>query len=230
MARLSYFQIMLVVAPAICSMVCTLFVVMMLADYPKSNQRKNKIVVATLFLTVTALWLAGLALERPPAATRIALGVAAVVVPASQIVATHRLARRCAAEHRAAAMKPSRVRKSPKDAKTKNETTPNLSHKLTTHKLESHFMLTRPYLNPDYRLTDLAEEMDINRSDMSAFINRTYGMGFKRYINQWRLIEYDRMIALPSNKLKNPYRLIKMAGFSDPRHYHRVVRQEKQKP
>jgi AraC-like DNA-binding protein len=229
MAHTSYFQIMLMVAPALCSMACTLFVVMMLADYPKSKQRKNKIVVAALFLITTLLWLAGLALEQPGFATRFVLGVAAVVVPTSQIVATHRLARRAATERAAAAVaKPTPVVKSPKEDKTKNEPAPNLSHKLSTNKLEGYFLLQRPYLNPDYRLTDLANAMNVNSSDMSAFINRTYGMGFKRYINQWRLIEYDKMMALPSNRLKNPYRLIKMAGFTDPRHYHRVVRQEKQ--
>ncbi len=98
---------------------------------------------------------------------------------------------------------------------------------LTRQRIEEYFHRNRPWLAPDFKLTDLAVAMGVNRSEISAFINQTFGMGFKRYVNRWRLAEYERLMNMPSNDLKNPYKIVVMAGFSDTRHYHRVVEMEK---
>jgi AraC-like DNA-binding protein len=104
----------------------------------------------------------------------------------------------------------------------------SMRSKLTAQALDEYFKLKRPYLDPEFRLTDLAEATGVSRTELSTFINSTLGMNFKRYVNRWRLAEYERLMSLPSNELKNPYRILPLAGFSDSRHYNRAVEQEKE--
>ncbi len=92
--------------------------------------------------------------------------------------------------------------------------------------LENYFHVKRPYTDPGFKLTDLAGAMGVNRSQISGFINREYGMNFKRYVNRWRIKEFQRLMALPSNERKNPYKILPLAGFSDSRHYQRALQTE----
>jgi len=96
------------------------------------------------------------------------------------------------------------------------------SGKLTRHRLNVYFRKQKPYLQADYKMIDLAEAMDVNRSVLSAFINRNYGMNFNRFVNQWRLKELKRLQALPSNKSKSVMRLVTKVGFADLRQYFRA--------
>ncbi|MFR1292098.1 MAG: hypothetical protein ACLSB7_07785 [Parabacteroides distasonis] len=52
---------------------------------------------------------------------------------------------------------------------------------------------TQAFLRPGYKMTDLVEDLDVNRTVLSAFINQTYGMNFNRYLNRFRLRELDRL-------------------------------------
>ncbi len=70
---------------------------------------------------------------------------------------------------------------------------------LTRKRFDAWMREQKPYLDPSYKLTDLAEAMGINRSYVSRFINRTYGVNFNRYMNRLRLKEVERLVALPSN-------------------------------
>ena len=72
----------------------------------------------------------------------------------------------------------------------------------------------------------MAEVMGVNRTIMSNFINQTYGMNFRRYLNQWRIKEYQILIEQPSNERKNPYQVMVMAGFKDSRHFQRAIQLE----
>lgn len=92
--------------------------------------------------------------------------------------------------------------------------------------LEDYFYSQKPYLDPEFSLEDLAEAMNVKRTKMSSFINSEFNMNFKRYVNRWRLHEYQRLMSLPSNEQKNPYKILPMAGFTDPRHYRRVLQLE----
>lgn len=73
----------------------------------------------------------------------------------------------------------------------------------------------------------MAEAMGVNRTVMSNFINQTYGMNFNRYLNRWRIEEYQILMALPSNERKNPYQVMVMSGFKDSRHFQRAIQVEK---
>ena len=72
----------------------------------------------------------------------------------------------------------------------------------------------------------MAEAMGVNRTVMSNFINQTYGMNFRRYLNLWRIKEYQGLIVHSSNEHKNPYQVMAMAGFKDSRHFLRAIQLE----
>ena len=56
-------------------------------------------------------------------------------------------------------------------------------------KLERFFMEYKPFLNTQYSLEQLVSDIHIPRYILSTFINREYGMGFREYINRYR-VEY----------------------------------------
>lgn len=91
---------------------------------------------------------------------------------------------------------------------------------------ENYLSQKKPYLDPDFKLTDMAEAMGVNRTVMSNFINQTYGMNFRRYLNLWRIKEYQGLIVHSSNEHKNPYQVMAMAGFKDSRHFLRAIQLE----
>ena len=91
--------------------------------------------------------------------------------------------------------------------------------KISRQRLENYFRSEKPHLNPAYRIADLVEAMDVNRTVLSAFINRTYGVSFPRYLNRWRLRELEQLRALSANKGKSISSLIGKTGFTAYRHY-----------
>jgi hypothetical protein len=96
------------------------------------------------------------------------------------------------------------------------------SGKLTRRRLGAYFHKQKPYLQGNFKITDLAEAMDVNRSVISAFINKNYGVNFNRFVNSYRLKELERLQALPFNKGKSLAGLVKKAGFADLRQYFRA--------
>ncbi len=247
-----YFQAMTFIAPALCSTVCALFVGLLMSDRRNSRERGTRSLILIMFVILSLLWFSPVLSGWRPASTarRVALTVAALVLPAAQLWLTWRMIRRTRPlshlNHPTAprldtwsdpdpdanpadlAYPTDATATSSSTATTPHPVPPRPGHgELTRRKIEEYFAHHRPWLDPDFKLTDLADAMGVNRSEMSSFVNRTFGAGFKRYVNRWRLAEYERLMALPSGELKNPYRVIKMAGFSDARHYHRVIEQEK---
>lgn len=78
----------------------------------------------------------------------------------------------------------------------------NTRGRLTSKALENYMSQKKPYLDPDFKLTDMAEAMGVNRTVMSNFINQTYGKNFNCYLNLWRIEEYQILMAHPSNERK----------------------------
>jgi AraC-like DNA-binding protein len=68
--------------------------------------------------------------------------------------------------------------------------------------------------------------MDVNRTVVSSFINREYGMNFNRFVNRWRLAEIDRLAELSVNGTRYASKLFAHAGFSEPQQYYRAVAAE----
>ena len=95
--------------------------------------------------------------------------------------------------------------------------------KLVRSRFESYFREKKPYLDSSCKIADLVEVFDVNRSVISAFINKTYGMNFNCYLNHWRIKELDRLRSLPSNHGKSVGALIERAGFDNYRTYLRAA-------
>jgi AraC-like DNA-binding protein len=55
--------------------------------------------------------------------------------------------------------------------------------------VENYFNLNKPFLNTHYTLDHLATDLKVRRYILSAFINREYNMGFREFLNRYR-IEY----------------------------------------
>jgi AraC-like DNA-binding protein len=62
----------------------------------------------------------------------------------------------------------------------------NLMYK---EKIDAHFKENVPFLNPDYSLNDLVDEIKVPRHLLSSFINQEYGLGFRKFLNRKR-VEY----------------------------------------
>ena len=84
----------------------------------------------------------------------------------------------------------------------------------------------KPYLDPKLRITDMAAELKTNRTYLSGFINREYGMNFSRLINRLRLQELDRLRLSARYTGRDNMELVLKAGFGNYRNYLRVKKEE----
>lgn len=91
-------------------------------------------------------------------------------------------------------------------------------------KFEKYMREHRPYLNPELRITDLIPACCTNRTHLSQFINREFGMNFSRYINMLRLQEMEALRRDRSCGLLSDVERACMAGFGSFRAYIRVKR------
>ncbi|GAE84224.1 AraC family transcriptional regulator [Bacteroides reticulotermitis] len=79
---------------------------------------------------------------------------------------------------------------------------------------ESYMCIEKPYLDFALKITDLILPLMTNRSYLSAFINKEYGMNFSRYINTLRLNELKRLQADPEYHDFSEKELVLKVGFS----------------
>lgn len=91
---------------------------------------------------------------------------------------------------------------------------------------ERYMREKKPYLDPKLRITDLAKCLKTNRTNLSGFINKEYGMNFCRLINRYRLQELDHLCSLPSSATKAKIKLVLAAGFVNYRSYRRAKSEE----
>lgn len=96
---------------------------------------------------------------------------------------------------------------------------------LTREYFEEYINKRCPHLNPDLKITDLVNDLQVNRTYISGFINREYDMNFSRFINQCRLNEYQRMLSDPALKDKSKEELIILAGFSSYRYFRKLEKE-----
>ena len=112
------------------------------------------------------------------------------------------------------------------EVESSNEKQSRLSKKA----LEQYFREKKPFLNPELKITDLVVELNTNRTYLSTFINQEYGMNFSRFINSWRLMEYEKMSSASDNALLTNKERAFSAGFSDYRSYLRIKREYDKEP
>lgn len=93
---------------------------------------------------------------------------------------------------------------------------------LDRKEFERYFRKHKPYLKPDLTINELAAQLQSNRTYVSKFINRVYGMNFNSYLNYCRLHELARLQSLSINKGRSTASLIQEAGFGNYRSYMRA--------
>ena len=72
----------------------------------------------------------------------------------------------------------------------------------------------KPYLNKDFRLTDLMQVLPLNRTYLSQFINAEYGCNFYQLVTTYRINEAKRLMCeYPELKMKE---IAEQSGFSSP--------------
>ena len=98
---------------------------------------------------------------------------------------------------------------------------------LTKSNFEAFMRKTKPYLNPHLRITDLTHILKTNRSYLSEFINRKYGMNFSHYINSLRVQELENLMEEQNTKNINEKKLIESAGFNNYNDYRKFVEKKK---
>ena len=90
--------------------------------------------------------------------------------------------------------------------------------------LEAWLDKEKPYLNPDFQLTDLRQVLPLNRTYLSQFINAEYGCTFYQFVNRRRIDEAKRM------KTEHPewtmQDISQRCGFSSARVFYRTFARE----
>ncbi|WP_426482141.1 hypothetical protein [Chryseobacterium sp. R2ACT005] len=109
------------------------------------------------------------------------------------------------------------------------QTVTNTSLLLTKEELEQYYEDSKPHLNAGFKMQDLAAHFETNRTYLSGFINKTFGVNFSQYNNLWRLKELECLQRNPEHKDKNQEELALMAGFSNPRSYWRAKKAAEEK-
>ena len=100
---------------------------------------------------------------------------------------------------------------------------------LGRQRVEEYFENKKPYLNPEFKITDMARDLVSNRTYISAFINREYCMNFNRFVNNYRLKEVERLQseAVQKKQKISSLDIVINAGFSNYRSYFRVKKMVK---
>ena len=96
---------------------------------------------------------------------------------------------------------------------------------LSRDSFDTFMKVEKPYLNPDLRITDLVDMLHLNRTYISSFINREYGVNFSVFINRCRLMEYSALKEMPEYSKMNKSELAELAGFNSFRSFQRTKKE-----
>jgi AraC-like DNA-binding protein len=110
------------------------------------------------------------------------------------------------------------------DRENKNADTVETKKELSKIEFETILKQCKPFQKPNLKITELAELAGINRTYMSSFINKEYGINFSRFINILRLEEYNELRSDIRNKNKSNTELVEKAGFGSYRSYNRFLK------
>ena len=112
-----------------------------------------------------------------------------------------------------------RLRSTAVEEEEKEETNPaNAAYRAT---LEAWLEKEKPYLNPDFQLTDLRQVLPLNRTYLSQFINAEYGCSFYHWVNSLRIAEAKRLLTEhPELKIQD---VAGLCGFSNQKVLWRTV-------
>lgn len=92
----------------------------------------------------------------------------------------------------------------------------------TNWKINLIAILGRSYTDANLSLSSVALEVAKNEKSISKFLQNEYGLSFKQYLNNIRLEEAKRLIAIHELSLKE---IAYMVGYGSSNHFTRVFKQ-----
>ncbi len=101
-------------------------------------------------------------------------------------------------------------------------TTPSLNVNIDRERFEGYIQKEKPYLNPEFRIADLAQDIGSNRTYVSMFIKSTFGTNFSGYLNTLRLEEFDRIATSGGMANTTKADIASEAGFGTYKSYMRA--------
>ena len=90
--------------------------------------------------------------------------------------------------------------------------------------LEAWMANDKPYLNPDFRLTDLMQVLPMNRTYLSKFISTEYGCTFYQFVTRYRIEEAQRLMKEQPDLFVQE--VSEQCGFSSPTVFGRTFSRE----
>jgi AraC-like DNA-binding protein len=83
----------------------------------------------------------------------------------------------------------------------------------------------KPYLNPDFSLQALSDDLNVSRHQLSSTINARQKMNFYEFVNSYRIQEVKELMNDPANRNQNNYELAFEAGFNSKATFYRIFKQ-----
>lgn len=106
-----------------------------------------------------------------------------------------------------------------------NEARPTYTQE-QVQRLIRHMASTRPYLNNQLKIDELAHQVSIAPKSLSNLINREFDMNFFEYINSYRLKEVQAYLALPELEDQSIIELAFRAGYNSKTSFNRQFKIE----
>ena len=73
----------------------------------------------------------------------------------------------------------------------------------------------RPYLQKQYHIKDMADELEVPVHQLSAFLNQVLGMRFNDYMNKHRVSYCEQLILADATRTHNLTELVDQCGFNN---------------
>lgn len=93
------------------------------------------------------------------------------------------------------------------------------------NKLLDYMNESKPYLNPDFSLQALSDDLYVSRHQLSSIINKKQGMNFFEFVNSYRIDEVKKLMDDLSNDEMKNYELAYEAGFNSKATFYRIFKQ-----
>jgi len=96
--------------------------------------------------------------------------------------------------------------------------------KLFVEKINNHMTLSKPYLNPDLTLLQLASDLGITPHILSQIINDQYKLNFFDFVNEYRVREFKDAVVDPKNKSFSLLGIAFECGFNSKSAFNRMFK------
>jgi YesN/AraC family two-component response regulator len=90
--------------------------------------------------------------------------------------------------------------------------------------IETYMNNHKPYLNPEFKLSDLARGLNLSANSVSQTINQGFNLNFYDFVNKYRVEEIKRMLSDNSYSNKTYLGLAMDAGFSNKSSFNRIFK------